>query len=237
MISRNVKRTTSTPALGSIVTAAAVALVMVGAGGGAAYAQAPAGLSPERFRSFDALYTASVAVEESPSASTAADARRVCDALDRGDRLLAAARTACLTSLKAFPAADAFAACATQRSCRRTARRLRIVLSQTLVDLRASNRIVAVELARGPCRTELTAAGSLLRSMEKLRNGLRLLERGLLTGKRALSRRGARQMLAASLELALQPSALQARETFRRVCAPAGASPTPATPAASTRSR
>lgn len=216
---------------------AGVALVMVGTGGGAAYAQAPAGLSPQRFSAFDALYTASAAVEESPSASTAANARRLCAALDRGDRLLAATRTACLTSLKSFPAATALAACATQRSCRRAARRLRMVFSQTLVDLRASNQIVALELAPGPCRTELTAAGSLLRSMEKLRNGLRLLERGLLTGKRALSRRGARQMLAASLELAQQPSALQARETFRRVCAPPGAPPTPAAPPAATRSR
>jgi hypothetical protein len=236
MISLNVKRTTRT-GVGSFVSAAALALMIVGAGSGAAYAQAPAGLSPDRFSSFDALYTASVAVEERPSASTVAKARRVCDALDRGDRLLAATRTACLTSLKSLPAADAFAACATQRSCHRAARRMRIVLSQTLVDLRASNQIVAVELAPGACRTELTAAGSLLRSMEKLRNGLRLLERGLLIGKRALSRRGERQMLAASLELAQQPSALQARETFRRVCAPSGAPATPAAPPASTPSR
>jgi hypothetical protein len=75
-------------------------------------------------------------------------------------------------------------------------------------------------LAPGPCRGELTVSRDQLRSMQRLRDGMRLLQRGLLTRERAVIRR-AEQLIASSVRLAdKQPTTQQSRETFRRVCAP-----------------
>jgi len=57
--------------------------------------------------------------------------------------------------------------------------------------------------------------------MQKLSDGMRLLERALLTREQTVIRR-AEQLIAAGVELAQQqPTTQQSRETFRRVCAPA----------------
>jgi hypothetical protein len=205
--------------------AARVALVATAvalAAAAAAQAQGSASLSQTRFAALDAMYTAFVAFEESPTPAATADARRVCGALDRGDRLLAVTRRVCLASLTTLPAAEAYGACDTRSGCRRAARRLRIAFTELLVRTRASNRIVAAEVAPGACRTELTAHRALLRAMEKLRDGLRLLERGLRSGSSATIGRAESRILAASLVLAQQPSAAQAHETFRGACAPSG---------------
>lgn len=223
MISVNVK--TAVPgvwAAGLSVAATALAFAVFGAG--AARAQEPA-LSAARFAALDSVYTMTVMLEDTPSAAVLGVARRVCEALDRNDRLLAVMRTACLTQLKSSAAGEAFASCQTPRGCRRATRRWRIVFSQILVDLRASNKVVVLELPPGPCRTELTASQILLRTITKLRDGLRLLERGLLTGKRAIIRRAERQIGAAALALARQATPQVSRDTFRRVCAPSPTAP------------
>jgi hypothetical protein len=66
----------------------------------------------------------------------------------------------------------------------------------------------------------LTASQGRLRTLTKLRDGLRLLERGLLTGKRAILRRAQRQIDAAFDKLDRGATAQTSRDTFRRVCAP-----------------
>ena len=202
--------------------AALVATVVALAAAAAVQAQPSASLSPARYAAFDAMYTAIAAFEESPTPAATADVRRVCNALDRGDRLLAVTRRLCLASLKIFPAAEAYGACDTRTGCRRAARRLRIAFTEMFVRTRASNRIVAAEVAPGACRTELTADRALLRAIEKLRDGLRLLERGLRTGSSATVQRAEGRIADASLVLAQQPSAAQAHETFRGACAPPG---------------
>ena len=205
-----------------VLTAIAVAVAASAGTASAASAQVSGTLSPARFAAFDTMYTALVTYEDYPSPAALAEARRVCDALDRSDRLLAITRRGCRTSLKSVPAFEAYAACETRRGCRTAARRLRIVLNETLVDIRASNRIVAAEVAPGPCRKELTASRALMRTFEMLRDGLRLLERGLLTRRRATIRRAEARIAAAALELAQQPSGRSSQETFRRACAPPG---------------
>ncbi|MEY2513092.1 MAG: hypothetical protein QOJ89_450 [bacterium] len=200
------------------LTAAVVAL-FVGAGG-AAGAQQAAGLSSARFAALDSVYTAFVALDGSGTSAAAADVRRVCDALDRSDRLLAITRTACLAALRLAPARESFASCQTPRACSRGARRVRIAYSRTIRASRASNRVVAGELRPSACRRELTVAHDQLRSMQKLRDGMRLLERALLTRRRADTLR-AEQLIADSVTLAQQqPTTRQARTAFRGACAP-----------------
>jgi hypothetical protein len=200
-----------------ILAAAAFAIAAPAAG---ADAQAPGSLSAPRFAAFDSVYSALVALEDAPTASSTVDVRRVCNALNRSDVLLAITRRTCLTSLKVLSASEAFAACETRRSCRAAVRRLRIAFSETLLHTRRSNRIVAAEVAPGPCRTELTASRSLLRALERFRDALRLLERGLATGNGATVRRAEGRLLAGSIELAQQPTARDAQQAFRSGCAP-----------------
>ncbi len=146
---------------------------------------------------------------------------RACDALDRGDELLAATRATCLTSLQALDPGRAFARCSSRRGCLRAARRLRIVLSRTLAVARASNRVVELELAPSACRTELRSSRALLGALTALRDGLRLLERGLSTNDRAVVRRAEPRISAARGDLDDQPTAAQSLEIFRGVCGPA----------------
>jgi hypothetical protein len=123
-----------------VAVAERVAFAVLGAG--AAGAQEPA-LSAPRFAALDSVYKMNAMLGHAPSAAAIADARGVCDALDRSDRLLAVTRTACLTQLKDSPAFDGFAGCPTLRGCRRVIGRSGIVISQLLVDVRASNKVVA----------------------------------------------------------------------------------------------
>jgi hypothetical protein len=200
------------------LTAAVLALV-VGIGG-AAGAQHSAGLSSARYGALDSVYTAFVALEDSGTPTASADVRRVCDALDRSDRLLASRRTACLAALRLAPARTAFAACQTPRGCSRGARRVRIAYTRAIRALRASNRIVSDELRPSACRRELTVSRDQLSSMQKLRDGMRLLERALLTRDSAATLR-AEQLIADSVTLARrQPTTRQARTAFRGACAP-----------------
>ncbi len=88
------------------------------------------------------------------------------------------------------------------------------------------NRIVDKEVSAGPCRNQLRTSQALLRSTAKLRDGLRLLDRGLRTRNRAVVRR-AQMLIGASLALIDGPTAAEAHAAFVRVCAPGG----PAAPA------
>ncbi|HEV7805667.1 MAG TPA: hypothetical protein VGO80_07615 [Solirubrobacteraceae bacterium] len=185
-----------------------------------ARAQDAAGLSPARFAALDAVYVASLPLDRNPTSAQVAELRRVCDALDRSDRLLAVERASCLTGVDVVGPSKAFARCTARRGCRRAVRTLRVVLRRSLADARAANRIVALELAPGACRTELRAGRALLRSLEALRDGLALLERGLRTNDRAVIRRAERRIAAAGERLADQPTAAQSLEVFRGVCGP-----------------
>jgi len=200
-----------------MLTATMAAILALAAG--AAQAQQSNRLSPARYAAIDSTYAAFVELDGSAAMPATAAVRRVCDALDRTDPLLAITRTTCLAALKIGPAREAFAACKTPRGCSRAARRIRIAFAGALAASRASNRIVAVEVASGACRDELTVSGDQLRSMQKMRDGMRLLERALITRKRAVIRR-AEQLIADSVTLARQqPATQQSHATFRRVCA------------------
>jgi len=192
-----------------------------------ARAQDAGPLSPERFAALDTLYVSSIALEA--GTATIADGRRVCQALNRADRLLARYAAVCRSSLKVSSAVEAFGACTSRRGCGRTARTVRMALTRYIADVRASNAVVAVEVPLGPCRTELSASRSLLRSFTKLRDGFKLLERGTRTRSDTVVERAMARILDASEELAQLPTAAQSRETYLRVCAP---TPAPA-PAAS----
>ena len=204
----------------STVLAIPLAVALFAVTLGAAHAQQSDRLSQARYTAFDRVYTAFVALEAGGNPSASANVRRVCVALDRRDRLLAATRTACLATLRLAPARKAFADCQTARGCSRGARRVRIAVSRAITASRASNRVVAAEVAAGPCRNELTTSRNQLRSMQKLRDGMRLLERGLLTRDSETVRR-AEQLIADSVVLGrTQPTTQQSRMTFRRVCPP-----------------
>ena len=130
------------------LTAAVVALLAVV--GSAADAQQSAGLSSARYGALDSVYTAFVALEDRGTSTAAADVRRVCDGLDRGDRLLASQRTACLAALKLAPARTSFAACQTPRGCSRGARRVRIAYTRAIRALR--RRTASSPASCGPAR-------------------------------------------------------------------------------------
>jgi hypothetical protein len=200
-----------------VLTAAVASATLAGQ----AQAQDARGLTPARFAALDAVYVASLPFDRNPTLAQVAELRRVCEAVDRGDRLLAVERTSCLTAVDVVRPTQAYARCTARRACLRAARALRIVLRRSLADARAANRIVALELAPGACRTELRSGRTLLRSLEALRDGLALLERGLRTNDRALIRRGERRIAAAGEALDDQPTAAQSLEVFRGVCAPA----------------
>jgi hypothetical protein len=187
----------------------------------AAQAQAAAVLSPGRFAALDAVYVASLPLDRNPTRAQVAELRRVCEAVDRRDRLLAVERTSCLTGVDAIGPSQAFARCSARRACVRAARALRIVLRRSLSDARAANGIVALELAPGACRTELRSNRALLRSLEALGDGLAMLERALRRNDRAAIRRAERRIAAAGDALDDQPTAAQSLEVFRGVCTPA----------------
>jgi hypothetical protein len=209
-------------ALRSRACAGAVAILALAAAQ-PAQAQQAAALSPARYVAVDAVFFASLPLDGNPTAAERAELLRVCDALDRGDPLLAVTRTSCLAALQAIAPSRAFARCSTRRGCLRSARRLRILLSRTLTGARASNAVVEHELAPGACRTELRSSRALLRALTALRDGLRLLERGLSADDRALIRRAERRVSAARGDLDDEPTAAQSLEIFRGVCAPAAA--------------
>jgi hypothetical protein len=189
-----------------------------------ALAQHPAGLSPARFAALDSVLFASLPLDRNPTPDEVAELRRACVALDRADRLLAAAQKSCLTGVDAVAPSQAFAGCGTRRGCLRTARALRIVLRRTVADARAMNAVVALELAAGACRTELRSSRALLRAVEALGDALALLERGLRAHDRSVTRRARARIAAAGDALDGQPTAAQSLEVFRGVCAPAAQS-------------
>jgi hypothetical protein len=208
--------------------AMAAAIGVLVAAGATSHAQATGPLSTERYAALDAVYASSVGLEE--GASTVGDLRAVCQALDRGDRLLASQRKACLSIVKVSGASDTLAACQTQGGCVRVARRLRMRLTENIVALRAANRVVAVEVPRGACRTELTASASLLSGLRKLRDGVGLLERGMRTRSSKLLGRALVKISEADALLAQQPSSRQSQATFQSVCAPPPAPVVPPVP-------
>jgi hypothetical protein len=208
-------------AAGRTILSAALVVAVLAAGATAlALAQQPTVLSPARFAALDAVLFASLPLDGNPTAAHEAELRRVCDALDRTDSLLAAVRAACLTSLEAIAPARAYARCRTRLGCLRSARSLRIVLSRTLARSRESNRIVELELAPGACRTELRSSRALLGALTALRDGLRMLEGGLRANRRTVVRRAEQRISLARDWLANQPTAAQSLEIFRGVCAP-----------------
>ena len=188
-------------------------------------AQATTPLSAARFAALDTVYAMSVGIDAGTTSFTAA--KPVCEALDRADRLLAIHGTTCRDSLDFGLASEAFGACATPRGCGRGARRTRIALSRLIADFRRSNAIVAVEVPAGDCRTELTASRSLLRDVGKLRDALRLLERGIAARSPRIIARAETQIADASAAFDRQPTAQQSRETYLRVCAPGQAPAAP----------
>lgn len=195
-------------------------IIMIALPASPAQAQARDPLSPARFAALESIYTATLPLDHSVSPSAMANVRRTCIVLDHSDRLLAAMRRQCLTSLKILARSEAFGACVGRTRCSQTAGRLAAALSEMIINARASNRIVNAEVPAGPCRTELRAGQALLRSSTKLRNGLRLLERGLRTRSRAATARAQMLIVAASLELLEQPTAAQAHAAFVAGCRP-----------------
>jgi len=209
-----------TRAIRTVVAAALCVAMLAGAAAGT-HAQAPGALPPARYAALDAVYVASLPLDGQPTPAQEAELRRVCEALDRSDRLLAALGGSCLRSLEAIAPARAYARCETRRGCLRTARRLRIALSRSIADARAANEVVAQEVPAGACRTELRSSKALLGSLEALRDGLRLLERGLRENRRTIIRRAESRIARAGAALDDQATAAQSLEIFRGVCAPA----------------
>lgn len=191
--------------LGAVVTSLAAAVP--------AHAQAPDPLSAARYAAIDAVNT----VFASRTADTA-EARRVCDALDRSDRLLAIRRKECLMMLKASLDTHAlFHECRTALACSRVARRLATELDELITDRRAANRIIDADVPAGPCHTEMRRSAAALRSVETLRDGLRLLARGLRTHDHVLTRRAKRRLAHGG---GGDETPGQRRDRFRQVCAP-----------------
>lgn len=223
------RRRNAAPARVPLVLTATAALVVIAAATvltGGAHAQEGGPLSPARFAAIDSVYLMSIGVEGGTIAI--ADARRACQALDRGDRLLASLATTCRSSLKLASASETLGACETRSACGRATKRMRVSLSAFIGELRAANAIVALNVPEGACRTELSASRSLLRQLTKLRDGFKLLERGRRTRNSALIDRAGARIIGAAAQLAEQPTSLEARETFLRVCAP----PAPVAPQA-----
>lgn len=170
-------------------------------------------LSPARFAAFDTLYTP----------STPADLKRACDAVDRGDALLAIARAECLTMLKLRLAHHAYEACKTPRGCLRTTRRVRIVLSRVIRYMRALNRVVVAEVAPGPCRSDLRESRATLQALVDLRDGYRLLERARRSGEGHVF--ADVRIIEGEGELAQLPST--DLDAFRRACSATASTPPP----------
>lgn len=202
----------------TLVVAAVVTMLAVGV---AAHAQASDPLSPARYAAIDAIKTAYVQLPDSPTASDFADVRRVCDALDRTDRLLALARTGCRTTVRILAAADVLSTCQTALGCSRAAGRLAVALGEQLSTTRATNHIVQAEVPAGPCRRYLRARAADLRSGTRLQHAYRVLQRGARTNDLATVRRAQRLMRQARGPVDPHATPARGRARFRRACAPA----------------
>ncbi len=120
--------------LGQLTLAAIVSVIALPAC--SAHAQARDTLSPARFTALESVYSAFLPLDQSISAGSVANLRRTCIALDRSDRLLAAARKECLTGVKVITRSAAFASCVGRTRCRQTAGHLATALSETIVIAR-----------------------------------------------------------------------------------------------------
>jgi hypothetical protein len=200
----------------------------------AGLAQAPGPLSASRYDAIDSIKTAFV--DEGAGAAGYRAVRRVCEAVDRSDRMLAIVRRQCLTALKLLAANDSAQTCQAPRACGRVWGRIRGAMTQLIDSDRALNAVLAVEMPAGRCRTLLRTSRAALRSGQKERDAARDIQRGYIANNRAIVERAAKRFASVSREGGPRSTSTQRRDRFRSACAPAqtqtpqAAPPAPAAP-------
>jgi len=204
------------------LTALTAAAVIVAAAASVALAQAPGPLSAARYAAIDSIKTAFIPVVDGGAGADGYPAvRRVCDTVDRSDRMLAIVRRDCLTGLQLFTATDSAQTCQSPRACGRVWGTIRGAMTQLIGSDRALNDVLAAEVPAGPCRTLLRTSRATLRSAQNVRNAARDIQRGYNANNRAIVRRASKRFASLSPESGHNSTATQRRDRFRRVCAPA----------------
>jgi hypothetical protein len=195
--------------LGGLFAGVAVLLLGVGSALGAG------ALSPERYGSLDAAYTAMIPLDRDrvPAAALAA-AQRACERLDRADPLLAALRVTCLDVVRAVRVGERFGRCRGREGCRRASAAVRKVLSRLVRDDRFANRAIDASVTDQACRVALRTSARELDETRRLVLALRRLEHALKRGSRAEIRRAERRVYSTGPGR----SATQERQRFRSAC-------------------
>ena len=195
--------------LGCFLAGAAVFLLC------ASSALAASALSPQRYASLDAAYTAMIPLDRDrvPRFALAA-AQRACNRLDRADPLLAALRVTCLDVVRTVSRGERFARCRGREGCRRATATVRKAVSRFVRDARLANRAIDASVTDQSCRLALRTSARELNETRQLVSALHRLERALKRGSRAEIRRAERRLSSTDPGR----SARQERQRFRRSC-------------------
>ena len=197
---------------GFLATGVAMFVLMVAASG----ALASHALSPARYATLDAAYTALIPLDKDRvSASALAAAKAACNGLDRFDPLLAPLRDQCYALVRIVKAAQRYERCRTQIGCQRAAAGMRKALNIYIASARRGNRAVDLFVSDPACRSALRTSAKDLRDARRLASAFRLLERALTTSSRPALRRAERLIDALDDS---GPSARHERDRFRAAC-------------------